>query len=319
MSDWKISFPDGEDLRPEPQTKEEKELLLRLTAFGNEMKKDYGVAEIEWWTDRAPGAPSRLEVALFFKATMPNGVFFEAAISPIMFAQLVTDAPLDDFFEHMHRELTLRVDEWKRGMHEPRTPDLMEHLIGFREWNVDWNSMTIGAIGIGTVPWAHVRDVPWDEAECKAQGRYANAPYGHKAPHPNCHCGFYAWDYFPDECPADYGAKAKPSRVWGVVQAKGNIEVHSDGIRAQFMRPVMLAIPESRQFFVPTDPNDMRAGGRFSTENEPGAVPVEPEGAKDVRRLAKHLGLDAVTWGYVRTKALEYGAMVPEELKPGQV
>lgn len=303
MIETRVTFPDGGDQSVE------RRLLARLDEFGKVLAKDYGVAKIEWWTDGGTA-----DASLHFKATMPDGVFFEAAVSPIMFAELLTDAPLDDFFDHMNRELTMRVDEWKRGLHTPQPPDLMEHVIAFRQWKVDWTNLTLGPIGIGGSPWT---GPVWQTAECRNNGGYGgNAPYGHRAPHPHCHCGLYALHDFPESQPPAYGSE-KPSQVWGVVQAKGRMEVHSDGIRAEFARPVMLAMPGITQWFIPKDPTDPSKGGKIVPDGkDPTAIPVEPEGAESVKALAKHLGLDYVAWDYLLTKASEYGKTVPQSLRP---
>lgn len=305
----RVGFPEEGKLRS-AQTPEEHEFLRRLTEFGDKMANDYGVARIEWSVSDPPKA------SLTMKATMADGVYFEAEVHPLMFADLITKAaPTDDFFEHMHRELTLRVDEHKRGMYEPREPDTDQYILAFREWTVDWDKLTIKAIGV-----THTWDEKpvWQTAECKSMGRYQEAPYGHEAPHPKCHCGFYGWWKFGDQQEGGYGEVERPPRVWGVIQAKGRIEVHADGIRAEFIRPVMLAVPESSTWFLPKDPSDPARGGEIIHEPREGALPVEPKGAANVRKLAKKMGLDAVAWSYVMTKASEYGILVPDEFIPGK-
>lgn len=290
----------------------EKELLRRLDEFGAVMGKDYGVARIEWWTEGEDTG-----TILYFKATMPDEVFFQAAISPIMFHELLTEQPLDDFFEHMHRELTLRVDEWERGLHAPRSPDLTEHVVGYREWNVDWSKGTLGPVGIGGAPWL---PRTWQQAECRGGGRYGGrAPYGHRAPHPECHCGLYAVFGLPDA--PSYSGK-QPHRIWGVVQAKGRIEVHRNGFRAEHARPVMLALAGIQEWYVPNPqgkPGKLVSNEDFEhldTWSRQHAQPVESEGDEEIRKLAKKLGLDAVRWDFVRTKAEEYGKPIPASLQP---
>lgn len=272
------------------------------------MCREHGVDTFEWWTEGEP------EAALYSMAIMPDEVFFRAAVSPMMLTELLVDAPLDDFFEHMQRELALRIDEWKRGLHAPQVPDLTQHIIGFREWKIDWRNKTLGPIGIGGAPWSGRN---WQDAECRGAG--TRAPYGHSSPHPDCDCGLYALHDFPDE--PTYGSAEHPGKVWGVVQAKGRIEVHKTGFRAEYARPMMLAQAGTTEWFVPRHDASGRLVTnaeyhRLSPEEKQAAQPVESRSDRAIAALAKSLGLDFVRWDYVRTKAQEYGLFVPQNLRP---
>jgi hypothetical protein len=289
-------------------------LLERLREFGDSISESLGVAAVEWWS----GAGA--DEVLYFRARMPDGVYFEARVAPMMVMELLTDGPLDDFLEHMERELAMRVDEWKRGMHQPAAPDLTEHVIAFRQWKIDWSAMALGSTGIGGAPW---QAATWQMAECRGTGRLGRAPFGHGAPHPDCGCGLYGLHELPDA--PDYGNTEQPYLVWGVIQVKGRMEVHRRGVRAEYARPVMLLLDDVASYYVPYDAQDPTRGGRLvprglygklgDTERA-GACPVHPVSDEAITALGRRLGLDVVRWDFALTKAGEYGKVVPPNLRP---
>jgi hypothetical protein len=100
-------------------------------------------------------------------------------------------------------------------------PDLIEPIAAYRKWRV-----VDGRLRSVYLP------VFWEErvqqAECRSQQGPAPA---HMAPGSDCTCGIYA-SYKPDlEFPTvDYRG------VSGVVTAWGSIEVHADGVRAEYVQ-----------------------------------------------------------------------------------
>lgn len=143
-------------------------------------------------------------------------------------------------FGEVCKSLELRVREWKVKDDAERevelakfdrewegvVPDLMDYVIGFRAWNLA--GARLKPIGAGNDVWEGGREV---RASC-GHGKL------HRAPDHSCDCGFYAWhDFGPMENEARGGGSRK---VWGAVRACGRMEVHEDGFRAEFMRPVLL-------------------------------------------------------------------------------
>lgn len=142
-------------------------------------------------------------------------------------------------FGEICKSLELQVREWKakddrRVEHALAeqdeewgkvVPDLMDYVIGFRAWNLSGNRLKPIAAG---------NDVWRGGAEVRASCGHGKL---HRAPAHECDCGFYAWhDFTPMKEEARGGGTRK---VWGAVQACGRMEVHEDGFRAEYMRPVL--------------------------------------------------------------------------------
>ena len=113
-------------------------------------------------------------------------------------------------------------------------PDLIEHVVGFRKWALKRNRLSS--------PFIPLR---WDNAEVQAQCFPANRTllFGkgwlaepHRAPHPQCKCGIYAYHRPPARGPVPY-----LDRITGIVALWGKIEVHRDGMRAEHARIGALA------------------------------------------------------------------------------
>jgi hypothetical protein len=112
-----------------------------------------------------------------------------------------------------------------------RAPDLIEPVIGYRQWTVEGNVLRSP---FRRVHWRN----PVARAHCNLSlARFALGHEPHDAPHPDCDCGIYALHNprgglhtVGDECP-----------VWGAVALWGRIEAHDGGMRAQTARIVALA------------------------------------------------------------------------------
>jgi hypothetical protein len=78
------------------------------------------------------------------------------------------------------------------------------------------------------------RGVPWPAG---GEWLHATCPTGHAAPAGGCHCGLHAWHprlRWARRCLAVRG------EVAGVMETRGVIELHHDGLRAQRARPYAL-------------------------------------------------------------------------------
>jgi hypothetical protein len=116
-------------------------------------------------------------------------------------------------------------------------PDLAAAVVGFRSWRL--------AGGRLQSPYIPCR---WDgrvmHAECYDANRGLVRGEGwldepHASPHPDCRCGIYAY-HGP-------GLRHYYGEAWcceGVVSAWGRIEVHADGLRAEYARVEALGVPD---------------------------------------------------------------------------
>src|SRR6188472_349766 len=117
-------------------------------------------------------------------------------------------------------------------------PDLTAPVAGFRAWRV--------ANGRLVSPYVPCR---WEgrvmRAECYDANRGLLRGVGwldrpHESPHPDCRCGIYAY-HTP-------GKRTYFGESWwcaGLVSVWGHLEVHADGLRAQFARVEALSAPKA--------------------------------------------------------------------------
>jgi hypothetical protein len=160
-------------------------------------------------------------------------------------------------------------------------PDLVEAVVGFREWLI-----VRGHLSSPYIPYrwqariAHARCFPANRNLQFGRG-WLEEP--HKAPHPLCKCGIYAryrprlGSPFPDA-----------NRIWGVVSLWGQIEAHRDGMRAEHARIEALAR----------------------------GVAPQADLDQTLREIASRLGLELVPWQELPAVAAEAGSALPEEMMP---
>jgi hypothetical protein len=154
----------------------------------------------------------------------------------------------------------------------PAAPDLAAPVVGFRSWRL--------ANGRLQSPYIPCRwDGPVMHAECYDANRSLVRGEGwlhepHDSPHPDCQCGIYAY-HGP-------GMRHYYGEAWcceGVVTAWGRIEVHADGIRAEYARVRALGVP---------DLGNPRLDAAVREIGERLGVPVVP--ADELAALAAGLG-----------------------------
>jgi hypothetical protein len=116
------------------------------------------------------------------------------------------------------------------------TPLVPTPVYGLRTWTVRGERPDERLAGA-------YRDAPpwpaggaWLEASC-------SGPEGHAAPAPGCSCGVHAWHPRPR---AARRILAGRREVPGIVEARGTIEVHADGFRAERARPYALLLSPGR-------------------------------------------------------------------------
>ena len=110
---------------------------------------------------------------------------------------------------------------------------------GIRVWQLGWVNGDAYLEGFNGAEWV-ARGRP-TVAACRRSGRRSL----HRAPHHDCACGLYATH--PDSAWFAFGLlyrKRTPplARIAGIVEAWGRVELHEDGFRAEFARPVAVAL-----------------------------------------------------------------------------
>jgi hypothetical protein len=152
-------------------------------------------------------------------------------------------------------------------------PDLVRPLIGFRQWRLYH--------GILHSMWT---DDPWADGvmQARCDSSFAHGASASDVPDPNCTCGVYAWHR-----QVPLGASPTRDLVAGAVALWGAIEIHATGMRAQFARIVVLALPVRR-----------------ARKREALAI------------AAGELGVDLVPHRHLLTAAMAHGTPVPRTLRP---
>ena len=136
---------------------------------------------------------------------------------------------------------SLRFDGMQWTTARPFGRDLVEPVIGYREW-----------VLIGEDLLSPLARTPWTagtmQAECLSSCRGARglwreaSAHDGPAPDPGCVCGLYALF-----APPRGSGRERLALVRGAVALWGRIELHERGMRAEFARIVTLALPRSRR------------------------------------------------------------------------
>jgi hypothetical protein len=113
------------------------------------------------------------------------------------------------------------------GPSQSVVPDLVEHVIGYRQWRIH----------DGALCSVHT----WDRWTAAVMTATCSAGADHDEPPPvnGCSCGFYA-RYTPVPRTA---SAATPDLVAGAVALWGRLELHAHGMRGQHARLLALALP----------------------------------------------------------------------------
>ena len=114
---------------------------------------------------------------------------------------------------------------------------------GVRRWEVfvdPAGALRLG--GHGDSPWRTAGETTW--AEC-LKGRFRGG-VKHKTPPPapRCHCGLYAlhpW-MIGTENWAHWLPPGRQLAVAGIVECWGQVQLHAEGVRAQYARPIRLVV-----------------------------------------------------------------------------
>jgi hypothetical protein len=117
-----------------------------------------------------------------------------------------------------------------RGELEAVAPDLLQPVIGFRQWSVRDGRLH-----------SLMRDDEWTNGELAARCHSAAHPRADRdvLPSERCSCGIYAYYRpLPRTASAMWG-----DLVSGAVALWGDVQAHATGLRAQYAQAVVFALP----------------------------------------------------------------------------
>jgi hypothetical protein len=159
-------------------------------------------------------------------------------------------------------------------------PDLIEPVLGFRKWRLREKRLMSPYV---PVEWTervlHASCHREDLRHTFFEQHWLDEP--HRAPHPECKCGVYAY-YEPRRS----STTIYLASIWGVVTVWGRIQAHRDGMRAEYARVEILAVFRHAPY-------------RYN---------------EAVRRIASDLGADVVDYDDMPDAALAYGKPLPPEM-----
>lgn len=158
----------------------------------------------------------------------------------------------------------------------PPVPDLLHPVYAFRDWRLTADGLTSPRTG---VRWPG----PVLTAECRPRTPESLIRPPHRAPGRDCSCGIHG--YFQ---PGYDTSKVDYRGVTGIIRVWGEVELHHEGVRAQFARVEALGVY-----------------ARWTRRQK--------EAVNDV---AAELGVDVVDLHDLEAAAARYARAVPPELVP---
>jgi hypothetical protein len=123
-----------------------------------------------------------------------------------------------------------------RELGHPHAPDLIEPVVGFRNWRILRTGPARGELSSPYFP------VTWSEPVMRAECRRWRTPESlldapHAAPQPECGCGIRAY-----HTPTGNFSKFDYRAVSGIVTVWGRIEIGADEMRAELAQVEALAV-----------------------------------------------------------------------------
>jgi hypothetical protein len=116
------------------------------------------------------------------------------------------------------------------------TPLIAGRIHGIRRWTVGWRAGDADLRGYANATWMP-GGVP-TKARCRGRGRRM----AHRSPGPSCSCGLYALHPWEAQVPLPASGDGFPNEICGIIEAWGRVELHANGFRAQYARPIALAL-----------------------------------------------------------------------------
>lgn len=158
----------------------------------------------------------------------------------------------------------------------PPVPDLLQPVYAFRDWRITADGLTSPRTG---VLWPG----PVLAAECHPRTAESLIQPPHRAPGRDCSCGIHG--YFR---PGYETSKVDYQGVTGIIRVWGEVELHQDGVRAEFARVAALGVY-----------------ARWTVRQKAA-----------VSEVAGELGVDLVDLHDLEAAASRYATAVPTDLVP---
>jgi hypothetical protein len=202
-------------------------------------------------------------------------------MSPITITVEPVAPPPGRVAERVHPHEAARVGTIdSRELGRTDAPDLIEPVVGFRNWRILRAGPASGELSSPYFP------VTWSEPIMRAECRRWRTPEAlldtpHAAPRPGCDCGIRAY-----HTPTGEFSKVDYRAVSGIVTVWGRIEIGADEMRAELARVEALAV----------------YSGWSRRQRDA------------VHEVAANLGADLVDLGELGAAAASYGAPPPASL-----
>jgi len=158
---------------------------------------------------------------------------------------------------------------------DDETPLIAGRIHGIRVWSIDYRDGSAHLEGVTGRAWV----AAGEPTVAKCGERRGRARRRHRAPAPDCGCGLYAvHPHAAGTALAYMSGGSDLGTVAGIVEAWGRVEVHEDGFRAEYARPVAIALVG-----VPRRSDLGRTAARIARRYRAELIPVE-----DPEELVSH-------------------------------
>jgi len=164
------------------------------------------------------------------------------------------------------------------------TPLIAGRIHGIRVWSIEFRGGSAYLEGVTGHAWTAAGEPT--VARCN-HGASQRPRRGHRAPARGCGCGLYA--VHPHAAGTALGylrGGANLGAVAGIVEAWGRVEVHEDGFRAEYARPVAIALVGT-----PRRSDLGRTAARIARRYRAELIPVEDPGDLVAHCRERGLGL----------------------------
>jgi hypothetical protein len=163
----------------------------------------------------------------------------------------------------------------------PAEPLIAGTVHGLRAWTVEGERIS-----------AWMQGQQWETGGAPTRARCLNGA-GHLAPGASCGCGlhgFHPWSPLAQRVLAGSGRRG---HVAGIVEAWGELEIHTDGFRAELARPLA--------FFLPVDAGPARRAAVHALAAAHTAQVVDLADTPDLRRVCAALAPAALDQMFVQS------------------
>jgi hypothetical protein len=174
----------------------------------------------------------------------------------------------------------------QRSSPAPAEPLIAGAVHGLRAWTVEGERIS-----------AWMQGQQWETGGAPTRARCLNGA-GHLAPGTACGCGLHGFHPWSPLARRALTGSVRPGQVAGIVEAWGEMEIHTDGFRAELARPLA--------FFLAVDAGPARRACVHALAAAHGAHVVDFADTSDLRQVCAVLAPAALDERFVQ-------AMVPSE------